>query len=121
MIRAPLLLAGFLAAFLLVGCDKKQQPGGQTGGQLSGAELEGAWLYQSNCAECHEAAHPDLLKQPPNLHGRFRRGSLPSGAPATDAQIRMTIIEGRGTMPAFDQRLRDEDVENLIRYLRKMN
>ncbi len=120
-IRGLLLLAGFLAAFLLLDCDKKQQAGAQARGQLSGAELEGEWLYENNCAECHETAHPDLLKQPPNLHGMFRRGSLPGGAPATDAQIRMTIIEGRGTMPAFDQRLRDEDVENLICYLRKMN
>ncbi len=120
-LRILLPLVGFLAAFLLLGCDKKQQPGGHAREQLNSAELEGAWLYENNCAECHETAHPDLHKQPPNLHGLFRRGVLPSGTPATEAQLRQTILEGRGTMPAFDQRLRDEDVENLIRYLRKLN
>jgi mono/diheme cytochrome c family protein len=43
--------------------------------------------------------------------------SLPSGAPATDAQVRKTIIEGRGTMPAFDQRLSEEEVNDLVKYL----
>ena len=46
-------------------------------------------------------SQPDLLKQPPNLHGLFLRKALPSGAPATNAQVRMTIIEGKGIMPCL--------------------
>ncbi|MFY9904367.1 MAG: cytochrome c [Terriglobales bacterium] len=114
--RGLLLLAGLLTAFLLLACDKKQPSQ-----QRSRAEIAGEWLYDNNCAECHENPQPDLHKQPPNLHGMFRRGTLPSGAPATSAQIRTTILEGRGTMPAFDGRLREEDVDNLISYLRKLN
>ncbi|MFZ0797341.1 MAG: cytochrome c [Terriglobales bacterium] len=121
MVRKLLLLFGVLAAFTLQACEKKQAASVQASTQPSNAELEGEWLYDNNCAECHESPQPDLHKQPPNLHGLFRRGSLPSGAPATAAQIRTTIIEGRGTMPAFDQRLREEDVDNLVRYLRKLN
>jgi mono/diheme cytochrome c family protein len=112
-----LLPAAILAGLMLLACEKKQPPREQR----SNAEMVGEWLYDNNCAECHENPQPDLHKQPPNLHGLFRRGSLPSGAPATDAQIRMTIIEGRGTMPAFDRRLREKDVDNLIRYLEKLN
>ncbi len=114
-----LLLTAFLAALCLLACEKKQ-PADQLSDQPSRAELEGQWLYQNNCAECHETQQPDLHKQPPNLHGLFRRHSLPSGAPATGAQIRQTILEGRGTMPAFDQRLREQDVENLISFLRRL-
>jgi mono/diheme cytochrome c family protein len=129
MVRGSLLLAGVLVLFMLPACDKKQtgsagpntQASAQTNAQASNAELEGEWLYENNCAECHETLHPDLLKQPPNLHGLFRRRVLPSGTPLTDAQIRTTIIEGRGTMPAFDQRLRDVDVANLIRFLQRLN
>jgi mono/diheme cytochrome c family protein len=114
---------------MLPACNKKStggarpntQASARTNAQASNAELEGEWLYENNCAECHETLHPDLLKQPPNLHGLFRRRVLPSGAPLTDAQIRTTIIEGRGTMPAFDQRLREEDVDNLIRFLQRLN
>lgn len=113
MVRGVLLLAGFMAAFLLLACEKKQP-------QPSAAEIEGEWLYDNNCAECHENPQPDLHKQPPNLHGLFLRKSLPSGALATDAQVRMTIVEGRGTMPAFDRRLREEDVSDLLKYLHKL-
>jgi mono/diheme cytochrome c family protein len=129
MVRGLWLLAGVLVLCMLPACNKKStggarpntQASARTNAQASNAELEGEWLYENNCAECHETLHPDLLKQPPNLHGLFRRRVLPSGAPLTDAQIRTTIIEGRGTMPAFDQRLREEDVDNLIRFLQRLN
>ncbi|MGO9862385.1 MAG: c-type cytochrome [Terriglobales bacterium] len=113
MVRGPLLLAGLLAAFLLIACARKEQ----AGGTLSNAEIEGQWRYDTRCAGCHENPQPDLHKQPPNLHGLFIRTSLPSGAPVSDEQIRKTIIEGRGTMPAFDRYLRKEDVRDLVKYL----
>ena len=108
--RGLLLVASLGAALLAVACDNKQP-------QMTAAALEGESVYDNNCAECHEQSHPDLLKQPPNLHGLFLRQSLPSGAPATNAQVRMTILEGKGIMPSFDQRLREEDINNLIEYL----
>ncbi len=114
MARGLLLVAGLTAALLALACDSKPQQ------QPSAAAIEGQWIYDNNCAECHENAQPDLLKQPPNLHGLFLRKALPSGAPATDAQVRMTIIEGKGIMPAFDQRLGKEDVKDLVEYLHRL-
>jgi len=81
------------------------------------AQERGEDLFKRNCATCHEVFNPDLKKQPPNLEGLFQAKTLPSGAPATDEQVRKTIINGVGTMPAFDQRLSDEDVNDLVRYL----
>jgi Cu/Ag efflux protein CusF len=81
----------------------------------------GTTLYHDNCAECHDNPQPDLHKQPPNLHGLFQHKTLPSGTPASDAQVRKSIIEGVGTMPAFDQRLNDRDVEALVQYLHSFN
>ena len=48
MVRGLLLLAGLLAAFLLLACDEKQRGSKQP----SNAEIEGQWLYENNCAEC---------------------------------------------------------------------
>jgi mono/diheme cytochrome c family protein len=45
------------------------------------------------------------------------RKTLPSGTPSTDEQVRKTIIEGRGTMPAFDKRLSNEELDELVQYL----
>jgi len=84
------------------------------------AEHRGEELFQQNCAVCHEVPNPELKKQPPKLEGLFQRKTLPSGAPATDDQVRKTIIHGIGTMPAFDQRLSDEEVNDLVKYLHRL-
>jgi mono/diheme cytochrome c family protein len=80
-------------------------------------EANGQALFQFHCAPCHETPPPDLLKEPPKLNGIFSSKTLPSGAPATDEQVRKVIIEGLRTMPAFDRRLKDQDVRDLIAYL----
>ena len=94
--------------------------GWQTSCEQSRAERRGRELFQLNCAPCHEAPNPDLKKQPPKLEGLFQSKRLPSGAPATDEQVRKTIVLGIGTMPAFDQRLSDEDVDDLVKYLHQL-
>jgi len=80
----------------------------------------GEELFQQNCAICHQASNLDLKKQPPRLEGLFQRKTLPSGARANDEQVRKTIIHGLGTMPAFEGRLSDEDVKNLLAYLHQL-
>jgi cytochrome c2 len=82
-----------------------------------GSADHGEELFDLHCAACHETSHPDLKKQPPKLEGLFRAKTLPSGAPATDEQVRNTIIEGLRTMPAFQGRLSVTDVNDLIHYL----
>lgn len=83
----------------------------------SASAQSGQELFDLHCASCHEDPPPDLKKQPPKLEGLFKAKRLPSGAPATDKQVRKTIIEGLRTMPAFDQRLSDQDLNDLIAYL----
>jgi mono/diheme cytochrome c family protein len=89
----------------------------QGGAYLSEDEMHGRALFEDHCAPCHEGDHPELRKQPPKLEGLFKSKSLPSGVPATDVQVRKTIVEGRGTMPAFDQRLSEKDVDDLVKYI----
>jgi mono/diheme cytochrome c family protein len=100
-----------LVAGILSGCSQLN------GTHMSNAEMRGQAVFNVHCADCHEQAHPELWKQPPKLEGMFRITSLPSGAPATDEQVRKTILEGRGTMPAFDHRLQEEDIKDLLKYL----
>ena len=89
---------------------------------LSGcnSSRHGEELFDLHCVDCHEMPNPDLLKQPPKLEGLFHSKKLPSGAPATDEQVRKTIIEGLRTMPAFKGRLSESDVEDLISYLHSL-
>src|SRR5262245_47528944 len=107
-------LVFLLMVAMLSGCTQ------QNGTHLSDAEMRGQAVFNEHCADCHDEAHPELWKQPPKLEGMFRITSLPSGAPATDEQVRKTIIEGRGTMPAFDHRLQEQDIRDLLRYLHSL-
>lgn len=105
------LLFFLLFISILFGCSKGAGSGNAE------AELRGHALFDTHCADCHDATNPDLLKQPPRLNRLFLAKTLPSGVPVTDSQVRKTIVEGRGTMPAFDGRLREEDIDDLLKYL----
>ena len=84
---------------------------------LSEPEAEGKHLYSVRCAHCHEENDLQLKKVPPNLRSIFSRTTLPSGAPATDSEVRRVVLAGRGLMPAFSGRFTDEQMKDLIAYL----
>lgn len=91
--------------------------GGCRQGQLTPQQAEGKHLYASRCAHCHEENDLALKKVPPDLHGVFRRGNLPSGAPATDADVQRVILTGKGFMPAFAGRFTQDQMSALLAYL----
>lgn len=84
---------------------------------LTPQETEGKHFYAVRCAHCHEDNDLALKKAPPNLHGVFGRQSLPSGLPATDAEVRHNILVGRGMMPGFAGRFDEDQMAALLAYL----
>jgi mono/diheme cytochrome c family protein len=80
-------------------------------------QAEGKHLYQVRCAHCHEENDLGLKKIPPNLHGVFAASALPSGVPASDAEVQRVVIAGKGMMPAFAGRFTDEQMAALLAYL----
>lgn len=111
---AGLLLACF-AAIAATGC----QPGdpNRPPGQNIIAVQQGKNVYDAQCAQCHEASDLHLLKDPPRLDGLFRKPQLPSGAPATDQEVRDAILHGRGIMPPFELTVNGDDLDALMQYL----
>jgi len=110
----PLLaLIGFLSS----GCSRNNMDYGPA---FASAETRGEVVYERNCSPCHDAQNLQLLKQPPKLSGLFHLQQLPSGAPATDEQVRKTIISGRGIMPPFEHTLDKQQVDDLLKYLHKL-
>ncbi len=87
----------------------------------SASAQRGQELFDLHCASCHEDPPADLKKRPPKLEGLFKAKYLPSGGPATDEQVRKTIVAGLRTMPAFDQRLSNQDLDDLIAYIHTLN
>lgn len=84
---------------------------------LTSQEAEGKQLYEGRCAHCHRDNDMELKKVPPDLHGIFDRKTLPSGAPATDAAVRQTVLGGKGMMPSFASRFSQEQINALLAYL----
>ena len=90
----------------------------ETRGERERTVAHGKKLFELHCCGCHNGRRLDLAKNPPNLAGIFRQHSLPSGAPATDAAVRSTILTGRsGIMPSFEGSLSDEQIKDIVRYL----
>jgi mono/diheme cytochrome c family protein len=85
--------------------------------KLTQQQAEGMHLYAGRCAHCHEDNDLALKKVPPDLHGVFKRSTLPSGAPATDAEVRRVVLAGKGMMPSFAGRFSDAQMGALIAYL----
>ncbi len=85
--------------------------------KLTPQQAEGKHLYAARCAHCHEDNDLALKKVPPDLHGIFKRSALPSGAPATDAEMRRVVLAGKGMMPGFAGRFNDDQMSALIAYV----
>ena len=84
---------------------------------LTEQQTEGQHLYEVRCAHCHEENDLALKPPPPDIHGAMRKAKLPSGAPATDAEIRRLVLVGKGKMPSFAGRFTGEQMTALVSYL----
>ena len=85
--------------------------------KLTQQEIAGKYLYLGRCSHCHEQNDLALKTIPPDLHAVYNRTTLPSGAPATDAEVRRMVLEGKGLMPAFTGRFTEEQMDSLLAYL----
>jgi mono/diheme cytochrome c family protein len=99
-----------LFLLLLAGC-RPSPP------RLTPQQAEGRQLYQGRCAHCHEENDLGLKTIPPDLHRLFLSAAFPSGAPATDQQLRQVVLAGKGTMPSFAGRFTPDQFEALLAYL----
>jgi mono/diheme cytochrome c family protein len=84
---------------------------------LTPQETEGKHLYSVRCAHCHEDNDLALKKVPPDLHDVLSRTTLPSGAAATNQEVKRVVLSGKGMMPSFAGRFSDDQMNDLLAYL----
>lgn len=88
---------------------------------LQASEARGKAVYEQNCMPCHEQVHPGLKVTPPQLHGLLQHTELPDGTTAAnEVNVRAIIVNGHGTMPAFDGRLTTTELSDLVAYLHRL-
>jgi cytochrome c551 len=102
------LIAVLGVAALAAGCGSNStQPAPNQGGGTPAAAAP-PQVYTQNCAACHGQ----------KLEGV---GTFPKladvGARLSEEQIKNTILKGKGAMPAFDGKLKPEEVTELTKHL----
>jgi len=106
--RFPEALVVSCVVVLATGCHGERTP----------AE-RGRATFRKTCSGCHgpdgRGTHPPGFTTPPrNLTDSALQDRL------SDAMIKETIRYGKGQMPNFGALLRDEDLDDLVRYVRTL-
>jgi mono/diheme cytochrome c family protein len=104
------LLLGVLAA-----CDAEPRKSDAELG-LNPQQARGRRVYDARCAECHYAYSKRNLRGP-SLNGLFKKPFMSNGMPANDERVTDIILLGRAKMPAFQQKLTQQQLDDLLAYL----
>ena len=112
------IFAAILAAIgiaLLTGCDAEPRKSDAELG-LNSQQAYGRRVYDARCAECHYAYSKRNLRGP-SLSGLFRKQFMSIGMPANNERVADIILLGRAKMPAFQQKLTQQQLDDLLAYL----
>ena len=80
---------------------------------------DAAALYKSKCAMCHgpdgkgETATGKAIKVRSLISQEVKKES--------DAELTSIIVQGKGNMPGYDKNLTDEQIKDLVKYIRSLN
>jgi mono/diheme cytochrome c family protein len=111
-----LILASLFVVLLLSACDIQRRKSNAELG-LNAEQSAGRKIYDSLCDRCHEP-YSTRGKKGPSLSGMFKHQYLSlSGLPANDERVTDIIRNGRKDMPAYSQRLNDQEIQELLAYL----
>ena len=112
------IFAAILAAIgiaLLTGCDAEPRKSDAELG-LNSQQAYGRRVYDARCAECHYAYSKRNLRGP-SLSGLFKKQFMSNGMPANNERVADIILLGRAKMPAFQQKLTQQQLDDLLAYL----
>ena len=84
-------------------------------GSAKGDAAKGKDTFEQ-CAICHNVDSPEK-KMGPSLQGLFKRKTLQSGKPVSDATVTAQINAGGNGMPAYGEQLSADEKANLLAYL----
>jgi mono/diheme cytochrome c family protein len=103
---------------LIAGCG---EPAAKTDAELglNTQQANGRRVFDRDCAACHNAYSSSGSKGP-SLKRLFRKPYLPSGLPANERFVEQTIVGGRGMMPGQGDSITDQQVDDLVAYLRTL-
>ena len=81
----------------------------------SAVAQDAAATYKAKCAMCHG---PDGKGTPMGVKMGARDFTSADVQKQTDAQLTDAIAKGKGKMPAYDGKLKDTEIKDLVAYIR---
>ena len=84
---------------------------------LPAAAEDAAALYKSKCQVCHGA---DGKGSPAGQKLGAKDFQSPEVAKQTDAELIKITKEGKGKMPKYEGKLTDDQIKDLIKYIRSL-
>lgn len=113
--RVLYLLVSLLVLLIFTACDVEPRKTDAELG-LNPQQASGRRVYDSRCAECHYAYSKSNLRGP-SLNGLFKKPFMKNGMPANDDRVTDIILLGRAKMPAFQNKLTQQQLDDLLAYL----
>ncbi|MGD0931011.1 MAG: c-type cytochrome [Candidatus Korobacteraceae bacterium] len=112
---ALLITVSLVAIAILSGCDAEPR---KTDAELGLApqQASGRRVYDARCGDCHYAYSKRNLRGP-SLSAVFKKPFLQNGMPANDERVTDIIVLGRAKMPAFQNKLTQQQFDDLMVYL----
>jgi len=104
-----------IALAILSACDAEPRKTDAELG-LNPQQASGRRVYDTRCAECHYAYSKSNLRGP-SLNGLFKKPFMKNGMPANDDRVTDIILLGRAKMPAFQNKLTQQQLDDLLAYL----
>ena len=81
---------------------------------LAGDPFAGSNIYVQHCANCHGGDGRGVIAGTPS----FRGGALMM---RSDSELRQTILSGKNLMPAFKGLIDDQQIDDVVTYIRTFN
>jgi cytochrome c6 len=82
------------------------------------AQSDPAKIYKTHCVLCHEADGSGDSPSGKALHAKDLRSD--EVQKQSDAELAEVITKGRGKMPAFGTKIKPDDVQKLVAYIRSL-
>ncbi len=112
---ALLAVFSFIAIAILSACDSEiRKTDAELG--LNPQQASGRRVYDARCADCHYAYSKRNLRGP-SLNGLFKKPFMQNGMPANNERVTDIIVLGRAKMPAFQNKLTQQQFDDLMAYL----
>jgi len=112
---AVFTLVSLIAISILSACDAEPRKTDAELG-LNPQQAAGRRVYETRCSDCHFAYSTRNLRGP-SLNGLFKKQFMTNGMPANDDRVTDIILLGRAKMPAFQNKLTQQQLDDLMAYL----